>query len=234
MDMIPDFFIIICVTIAAFLIYLAGSTSSWFSTRAPRETRKTIFLNRVFGFFCYGVIPAATAQTVLSHPPEYYGLIFSGSPGMLWWLAGAVPVMVLIGFLANRSTEGTDMYPQVRIKQWNAALILENAISWMLYLTGYEFFFRGFLLFGSLEVLDIWSAIALNAVIYALMHLHKNLRETIGSVPFGGLLALAAWQTGSIWTGIGIHTVLAISNFLWAIRLNPEFSFNFHRNRSTG
>jgi len=220
---IPPFFIIISVTTAVFLLYLNGARM--FEPENDRDTRRTVLLTRLYGFFCYGVIPLIVVATWLQKGSLYFGLGFEYTAQMWYWLIGLAPVMIGIAYLGNRSEEGTDMYPQIRIADWKPSLVISNAASWILYLIGYEFFFRGFLLFGSLLVMDMWSAVALNAVIYALMHLQKNMRETVGSVPFGAVLAIIALQTGSIWTGVIIHCTLAIANFLFAIKLHPQFRF---------
>jgi len=220
---IPPFVIIISVTIAVFLLYLNGARM--FEPENDRDTRRTVLLTRLYGFFCYGVIPFVVVAGWLQKGPIYFGLGFEYSTLMWYWLVGLNPVMILIAYLGNKSQEGTDMYPQIRITDWKPSLVISNTAGWVLYLIGYEFFFRGFLLFGSLLVLDAWSAVALNAVIYALMHLQKNMRETVGSVPFGAVLAIIALQTGSIWTGLVIHCTLAIANFLFAISLHPQFRF---------
>ena len=219
----PPFFIIISATIAVFLIYLNGS--SLFEPENNHDTKRTILTTRIYGFFCYGVIPFLIVAAWLQKSPLDFGLGFKYTPQIWYWMLGLCPVMILLAYLGNKSEVGTNMYPQIRIANWTPALVLYNAASWILYLTGYEFFFRGFLLFGPLFVMDAWSAVALNAVIYALMHLQKNMRETIGSVPFGAVLAIIALQTGSIWTGLVIHITLAIANFLFAVKLHAKFRF---------
>jgi len=234
---LPPFFTVISMAMAAFLIYLKGSAQPYLSTRshqqlkAENDTKKPVLRNRIFGFLCYGGIPFGTIIFLLAdqEPLKTFGLkpVLPPLFPSLNWLAVLIPLMILIAYLGNRFKEKADIYPMIRVKEWGIGLILLNSGSWVLYLIGYEFFFRGFLLYGALSVMDSWSAVALNAVIYALMHLHKNMRETIGSIPFGAVLAIVSLHTGSIWTGVVIHSVLAISNSLWAVKLHEEFGFGF-------
>jgi len=234
----PPFFIVISVAMAAFLIYLKGSALPYLSISSHQQkdavvnTQNPVLRNRIFGFFCYGGIPFLAIIFLLAD--HQFTQSFGLSPVIpnlfpsLYWLAGLIPFMIVIAYLGNRFKEEADIYPMIRVKEWGIGLILLNSGSWILYLIGYEFFFRGFLLYGALSVMDSWSAVALNAVIYALMHLHKNMRETIGSIPFGAVLAIVSLHTGSIWVGVVIHSVLAISNSLWAVKLHEDFGFTFN------
>ena len=229
-EYVPPFFIVICVTMATFLIYLTGSNYALINPakNSSTDSKRAVLLNRLFGFICYGGIPLATILFLLTEPQPIstFGLKPAFQAVSFYWLILLVPLMIFIAYLGNRTPDETELYPMIRIKEWTFGLILLNSASWIIYLIGYEFFFRGFLLHGSLMIMDSWSAVALNAVVYALMHLHKNMRETIGSIPFGAVLAIISLHTGSIWTGVIIHSVLAISNSLWAVKLQPDFDFD--------
>jgi membrane protease YdiL (CAAX protease family) len=79
-----------------------------------------------------------------------------------------------------------------------------------------EVCFRGVLLFALHPRLGPVGAAAVAALPYGLVHLDKPLPEALGSVPVGFALGwLAAW-TGSIWYGLVLHLVGAISLALLA------------------
>jgi membrane protease YdiL (CAAX protease family) len=63
-------------------------------------------------------------------------------------------------------------------------------------LIGWEFFFRGFLLFGLMRVMGPTAVLA-QAVPFALAHLGKPEAETITTIFGGALFGWLAWRTRS-------------------------------------
>ena len=114
------------------------------------------------------------------------------------------------------------MYPQIRVKEWDTQLLLLSAFSWIAYLLAYEFMFRGYLLFVSVEYLGVWPAIALNIAIYALVHVPKGIKEAVGALPLGVVLGIITIQTGNIWVAFVVHIVLALSNEWFSLKAHPD------------
>jgi len=61
-------------------------------------------------------------------------------------------VIPLVHFSA-RKPKNLVNYPQIRAKVWTSKMVYMNALGWFLYLFGYEFLFRGVLLFPLIEPL---------------------------------------------------------------------------------
>ncbi len=80
------------------------------------------------------------------------------------------------------------------------------------FLTTYEWFFRGLLLFSLYKWLGLWWAIASNISLYTLMHIHKHKKEIIGCIPFGLLLCVFTIWWQSVWPAIILHLQVAILN----------------------
>ncbi len=78
------------------------------------------------------------------------------------------------------------------------------------FFVGWEFFFRGFLLF-TLEPALGPAAIAVQMAPFALMHVGKPVAEMLGSVVAGLFLGVLAWRTRSVWYGVAIHAAVALS-----------------------
>jgi len=78
------------------------------------------------------------------------------------------------------------------------------------FFVGWEFFFRGFLLF-SLEPSLGPVAVVVQMVPFALLHVGKPIAETLGSVAAGIFLGVLAWRTRSIWYGVAIHAAVALT-----------------------
>lgn len=73
----------------------------------------------------------------------------------------------------------------------------------------YEFFFRGVLLFSLLEYFNSTYAIALSVIAYLIIHLFDSKKEILGTIPFGIVLCILAYQTDSIWYVFAMHLALS-------------------------
>lgn len=106
---------------------------------------------------------------------------------LLWWIARSSPGMV-------------DYYAG----QWNAAAPFMTFLD----LLGWEFFFRGFLLFGYARLFGA-NALWLHAVPFALAHLTKPAVETYSTIFGGFLFGLVAWRSQSFVYPFLIHWFVA-------------------------
>ncbi len=101
-------------------------------------------------------------------------------------------------------------------------MIAISGISWVIFLVGYEFLFRGFLLHASLNLMEAGPAIALNCALYAFAHFYKGPGETFGAIPVGILLCYLTMVTGNIWCAVILHSVMALSNEWFSLYFHPE------------
>jgi membrane protease YdiL (CAAX protease family) len=92
-------------------------------------------------------------------------------------------------------------------------------------LFGYEFLFRGVLLFPLVEAIGLWPAIAVNIAIYSATHIPKGLTETIGAIPLAIVLCLIGVQTGNIWVAVFVHIAMAWTNTLITFKKHPDMHF---------
>ena len=104
-------------------------------------------------------------------------------------------------------------------------MILLVAMGWMVYLTGYEFLFRGLMLTSCYNAFGYWPAIVINLALYSALHLPKGLKEATAAIPFGLLICYLTLESGSIFPAILIHSVQAISCELLCLWRNPEMNF---------
>ncbi len=83
-----------------------------------------------------------------------------------------------------------------------------------LYMFCWEWFFRGFALFGAAQGLGFIPAIAIQAALFGLAHFGKPPVE-MGSAFAGGLvLGILAWREKSFFPAFLIHALIHVS---WAI-----------------
>ena len=92
--------------------------------------------------------------------------------------------------------------------------IIIYAVSRIVFLIVYEWFFRGVLLITSCEMFGTVNGVIINVLLYTLAHFHKDRKEILGCVPFGLLLCVITIWWQSIWPAVAIHVLLA-SRFEW-------------------
>ncbi len=161
----------------------------------------------------------------LASAAEYSGLTLPGGSGVLLWTL--LPIGVVLAITLVRSGKGIplDFYPQVRRIHWTRRRVLLNALFWTLYLIGYEYVFRGYLLFPLLPELGIDGTIALNASLYALAHIYKGPGEAFGAFFLGIIFCLIALATGSFLIPLVMHIIMALGNDMTAVNLSYEMNF---------
>jgi membrane protease YdiL (CAAX protease family) len=183
---------------------------------------RMIFFQRYIGLLCLGVIPGLIMLLVLGKGPGSYGVGSQNLLTSLYWTLGLGAIVLVVNYFNTRSGKKLDEYPMIREKNWSRRLIFLNAFSWFAYLLGYEFMFRGILLFGLLPLVGVWPAIAINAALYAYAHIPKNLQESIGAIPFGVILCLITLDTGTLWVALFVHVIRALSNSFFSLAVGMK------------
>ena len=176
------------------------------------------YRQRVAGFVLLGVVPAALTPMLGWHL-DTTGLLTLPAPGRtLAFAAGVCAVTLPAIFLSSRKPDFPNHYPQIRVARWDAGLRLRNGLTWAVYLVGYEYYFRGFLLFGLTDAFGAWPAVAMTTFAYVLAHIHKNADETIGCIPMGVVFAWGSLWSGSIWGAWLAHVIIANTSEYLATR----------------
>jgi membrane protease YdiL (CAAX protease family) len=187
-----------------------------------------ITFNRLVGFMAMGVLPGITALLFI---PGYtlagFGVGFRAETWLftLAWTIGLAAVVMPLAYFSARKPRNLINYPQIRAKVWTRRTVVVNALGWALYLFGYEFLFRGILLFPLVEQIGVWPAIAVNIALYSATHIPKGLEETIGAIPLGLVLCLLTLASGTIWIAFLVHLAMALTNSFTALKFHPEMQY---------
>jgi membrane protease YdiL (CAAX protease family) len=187
-----------------------------------------VFLVKLLGFVLLGVIPALIIVFVLKQPLARYGAGPMTATGW-YWMIGLSLFVLILNILQGRRPANYDIYPLIREKEWSTGLVAASGITSTLFIVGYEFMFRGFLLYSCIPLMGVEVAIAVNVIIYSFAHIHKGMQETIGSVPFGILLCYITLTTGSFWAIMVAHSILSLSADFVGLYANPEMRFKGKR-----
>ncbi|MBD3414496.1 MAG: CPBP family intramembrane metalloprotease [Candidatus Aminicenantes bacterium] len=227
----------IVLSLSAYLLYFMISRSQPFlnrfisSLKAPKTNILWVLLQRGSGIVLYGIIPALLIWIGFSLNPFDYGLSLTHFFPSLYWTLGLSAVIIPLSFRNARSRSHQQTSPQIRTREWSAGLVFLSAGSWILYLFAYEWLLRGLLFFSCLREFGLWPAVVINIILYAVFHLHKNLKEILGSFLLGFVFCMVAFQTKTIWAAFFTHTVLCLSDEWASLYFNPEIHTKWSRNR---
>jgi membrane protease YdiL (CAAX protease family) len=230
--------LVICLPILCALVFFS---LYWFIAQSVRirnvfyskyEFDKASYRHIIFtkftGLVVMCILPIITCLIFLDdYALAEYGLTIISSTSFfsLVWIIALCMLVVPLVYFSARQEKNWKNYPQIRSRIWTKKMMFMNAVGWFVYLFGYEFLFRGVLLFPLVEGLGVWPAIAINIALYSATHIPKGLDETIGAAPLGLVLCILTLMSGTIWIAFFVHVAMAWTNSFTALKFNPETNY---------
>ena len=213
------------IGVSGYLIYFKILKSAQIETllnqyfKTSKQSFYWVQFTRGVAFICMALLPLAFLKT---SNLEFWELTYTWTPTDSKYTIILALILIPLGALNAKGKSHLTQYPQVRMTRWNKVEYITNILSWGLYLLSYEFLFRGVLFLGLIPFTGLYIAIGINTVLYALAHLYKGKKETLGSIPLGIILCYITWKTGTIWTAFAIHWIMAGNNFIWSHYYNSK------------
>ncbi|HSM55151.1 MAG TPA: CPBP family intramembrane glutamic endopeptidase [Candidatus Sulfomarinibacteraceae bacterium] len=159
----------------------------------------------------YFVLPTLIILLLFRENPAQYGLrLGDWRTGLKWVLAGCAGMALILWFLAR--TPAMASFYQERAPEGVGNLVFLTGVD----LFGWEFMWRGFILFAFARYFGPGPAIFLQAVPFAFMHLGKPEVETLSTIFGGAAFGFVAWQSGSFLYPFLIHWFIATFTMLIA------------------
>jgi membrane protease YdiL (CAAX protease family) len=180
-----------------------------------------VYYRRASAFLLYGMVPLLGVRLMPGESLRDFGL----SPHLDLSPLYLLPLVVLSFFtllFSSRSAVLHRRYPEVRTAAGSGRRFLLSSLSYLLYFFGYEFLFRGFLLFGLYRHLGAWKAVLASTAFTALTHLRTPLPVILGSVATGLLFARVVLAAGSLWPVLALHCCIGIGMDLLCIRASAR------------
>ncbi|MFB0526930.1 MAG: lysostaphin resistance A-like protein [bacterium] len=171
------------------------------------------FLATLVLFFFF---PLIIVKLIFKEKLKDYGLSLGDKKYGLRFIIMTIPFIVTpIIILAAHMGQVRAEYPLSKLVQDNASVFLLYEFSYvLLYYVGWEFFFRGYMLFGLREKFGDTYAILLQVIPSALLHFNKPEPEFLGSIVLGIVLGYLALRTRSILYPLIIHSYIGVSTDL--------------------
>lgn len=151
-------------------------------------------------FLLYFIIPLLIVLFLFRENPREYGFSFGDwKLGLTYTLIGIAFMAPIIYFLGHSNES---------MKTYYARLVIGLPWTTFIDLIGWEFFFRGWILFSYARKLGP-EALWLQAVPFALAHVGKPEVETISTIFGGFAFGWVAWRTKSFFYPFLIHWFIA-------------------------
>ncbi len=130
-----------------------------------------------------------------------------------------IPLVILpVAFMASQMPDVRKEYPLCKLIYSRQDLIIWYEVAYvLLYYTAWEFYFRGFLLFGLRDEFGSTNAILIQTISSCLIHLGKPEGEIIGSILTGIIFGMIAIRTKSFWYVFAIHASIGVLTDIFII-----------------
>ena len=167
----------------------------------------------ISSFIYFGLFPVVTILIFLKKNPLDFGLRLGNYrlwiPYVVIFLAIAIPILYFSSDMSSvqgyyRSGRNFDL--------------LKYALQMGVYMLGWEFLFRGFMLFGLKDKFKEGSII-IQMIPFVLLHIGKAEIETISTIFTGLLWGYICYRGKSFWPAYIMHMVVNISNKAFVLGL---------------
>ena len=182
-------------------------------------------LRRIFPYFYWFwmsavmllLLPVLAIKFGIQDKIRDYG--FRLTHGKLGWgfvLGGWLLMLPLIVLALQFFPTFQQKYPLSDVAGTNWKVFIAYEISYGVYMFCWEFFFRGFMLFGLERRFGNYS-ILIQTIPFVVKHASKPFAEAMGSVGTGVALGVLALETRSFIYGAAVHWLVAMSMDVFAL-----------------
>lgn len=155
------------------------------------------------------VVPLVVTAIARISPLEL-GLSIRGAKRELLLVLGLWAAFLPVVWYMSGTASFQRMYPRLPEAETDAALFLTYEAFYFVKWVAWEFFFRGFMLFGFKRDLGT-RAVLVSTIPFVLMHFGKPEPEVFASLAAGFILCWIALRSKSIWPGVLLHWLVATS-----------------------
>lgn len=170
------------------------------------------------------VLPVLALVGLFHRRPAQIGLGL-GDWRLASLLALAYLPLVAVGtWILSNDTAFQAKYPHLQPAAFDWSLFLIYEALFLFYWIGWEYLWRGFVLFGTAHTFGLY-AIFIQTVPFALLHIDKPLAEALLSIVGGIALGALVWRCRSFWIAVPIHAAqMLILDFWCSLRLRTGIS----------
>jgi membrane protease YdiL (CAAX protease family) len=166
------------------------------------------------------VVPVLVGLLVLKRGPGCFGTRLGDWKAGLTIVAALLPlVAVLLLWPSSRQADFRAEYPLFRQAGRTLGLFVAYELLYAVYYLGWEYFFRGFMLFGLKDAVGAANAVLISTIPSTILHIGKPAGEVFAAVVAGVVFGFVAIRTRS-WLyvfllhwliGVGLDVLIVLS-----------------------
>lgn len=173
-------------------------------------------------FFAQFVLPLLLVIFVLRERPRDYGVGLGDIRMGIKLTALFLVVMLPILWFATGFRSFIIKYPQCSMVKDDWVLFLIFQLCFVLYMIGWEFIWRGYMLFGLKKKFGFY-AILIQMIPFVILHFGKPAIESFAAIIAGIALGILAWRTNSFWYCVITHSsVMFFINLIAVLRYRTD------------
>jgi len=157
--------------------------------------------------FC---IPALLVKAGFKKSLREFGLQHGDAREGLRLTAVALPVLLAAVYLGSADPAVQAEYPQAKSTMGHLAPFLIVEGFYLIYYLGWEFFFRGFMLFGLEQHYGALTAILIQTIPSAIVHIGKPFPEAFAAIFAGLIFGYVAVRSRSVFYPLLLHAAVGI------------------------
>lgn len=185
------------------------------SVTIPVDRDKQFAAYVALNFLLCFIFPMALAKA-LGWQWSYVGLRIGCLRRGLMWMVIALVAMLPALILCARMPQFQAYYPFHTPAKYSILAFIKFSIGMTVYMFGWEFLFRGFMLFSLKRHIGAW-AIAVQALPFWLAHIGKPHVEFLSALPGGVISGFIAWHCNSFLPMFVIHSAIHLLLNLFVI-----------------
>jgi uncharacterized protein len=170
-------------------------------------------------FVLLGLIPFTIIKFIFRESLNEYGLCVGDKKAGFYSILILFPLIaVLLLYPASNTSEMLNYYPLDKEAGSSAfSFIRFEFLRIVLFYVSWEFFFRGFILFGLRKYVGNWLAICIQVIPSCLWHIGMPSGEIFSSIIGGVVFGIIAVRTNSILYPLILHILIGITLDLFII-----------------
>jgi membrane protease YdiL (CAAX protease family) len=192
----------------------AENFGDWFPgfTGHPLEELLAVLYQWAAFFILVGLIPAVYAHMRMKTSIRDLGGGLGDKRFGSIIVAFTLPLIILpLAYISSQMPEIIVEYPLAKVLFTRPDMVIWYELAYILiYYIAWEFYFRGFLLFSLERAFGGVSAILIQTISSALVHIGKPEGELMGAIVAGVVFGALALRTRSFWYGFIIHASLGV------------------------
>ncbi|MCF8242441.1 MAG: CPBP family intramembrane metalloprotease [Melioribacteraceae bacterium] len=155
-------------------------------------------------FITFFAIPLLLILFLLKERPNKYGLQL-GDSKLGFKLSGYFILFMLpLLWIVSSFPEFVQKYPHLATAKTSISILLIFELGMLIYMTGWEFIWRGYMLFGLKDKFGYY-AIFIQMIPFVILHNGKPDIETFSAILGALALGVLAYRTGSFIYGVIVH-----------------------------